>query len=376
MLWLNLRSALHRPGRTLLIVLAFAAIVAEILILEGFLAGTYTQLRRAVLNRGGDVIVSQAGVRNFLVARSILPQQTRAAVEAVPGVAAAHPLALLSLIYEQDGRLTPIIVLVTDDKGAAERLVSGRQATAPQEIVIDRSLADRYGLAPGAVMTLADYDFTVVGIADGAAALFTPFAFLSFDGLIDFYFASDVAADIAAFPLLSFLLVDVDPGSDPAEVARAIDTAVPEARAMLPSAFAANDVGLGRELLAPILNLLLALSYGAGALAIGLFMFVGVRGRRKSLGVLRALGFTTRHLATGVVAEAVAIAALALPLGLALALGLAVLIEAWMPVYLVEIGQASILLRTSVVVLAMAVLGALSPLRSLARLDPASAFRG
>lgn len=376
MLWLNLRSALNRPGRTLLVLLAVAAIVAEILILEGFLAGSYTQLRRAVLNRGGDVIVAQAGVRNFLAARSVLPQQTRAAVEAVPGVAATHPLALLSLIYEQDGRLTPIIVLVTDDKGAAERLVSGRQATASAEIVIDRSLADRYGLAPGDVMTLADYDFTVVGIAEGSAALFTPFAFLSFDGLIDFYFASDVAVDIAAFPLLSFLLVDVAPGSDPAQVVRAIEAAVPEAGAILPSALAANDVRLGRELLAPILNLLLALSYGAGALAIGLFMFVAVRGRRKSLGVLRALGFTTRHLVAGVIAEAVVIAVLAFPFGLVLARGFAVLIEARMPVYLVEIGEPSTLFRTAFVVLAMAALGALSPLRSLMRLDPASAFRG
>ena len=145
---------------------------------------------------------------------------------------------------------------------------------------------------------------------------------------------------------------------------------------MLPSAFAANDVGLGRELLAPILNLLLALSYGAGALAIGLFMFVGIRGRRKSLGVLRALGFTTRHLVAGVIAEAVVIAVLAFPLGLVLARGFAVLIEARMPVYLVEIGEPSTLFRTAFVVLAMAALGALSPLRSLMRLDPASAFRG
>ena len=47
-----------------------------------------------------------------------------------------------------------------------------------------------------------------------------------------------------------------------------------------------------------------------------------------------------------------------------------------MPVYLVEIGEPFTLLRTAFVVLAMAALGALSPLRSLMRLDPASAFRG
>ncbi len=360
----------------MLVLLTIAAVVAEILILEGFLAGSYTQLRRAVMNRGGDVIVAQAGIRNFLAARSILPQQTRAAVEAVPGVAAASPLALLSFIYERDGRLTPVIVLVTDDTGAAASLISGRQATGSAEIVIDRALAQRYGLATGDVMTLAEYDFTIVGVADGAAALFTPFAFMSFDGLIDFYFESDVAADIAAFPLLSFLLVEITPGADPGEVAAAIRAAVPDAEAMRPADLAENDVGLGRELLAPILNLLLALSYAAGALAIGLFMFVGVRGRRKSFGVLRALGFTTRHLVAGVVAEAVVVTVLAIPFGVLLARGFAIMLQSNTPVYLVEIGAPAILLRTSVVVLGLAVIGALSPLRSLMRLDPASAFRG
>lgn len=376
MFGLSFRSALQQPGRSLLVLLTIAAVVAEILILEGFLAGSYTQLRRAVMNRGGDVIVAQAGVRNFLAARSILPQQTRAAVEAVPGVAAASPLALLSFIYEREGRLTPIIVLVTDDTGAAANLISGRQATGSAEIVIDRALAQLYGLATGDMMTLADYDFTIVGVADGAAALFTPFAFVSFDGLIDFYFESDVAADIAAFPLLSFLLVEITPGADPGEVAAAIRVAVPDAEAMLPAELAENDVGLGRELLAPILNLLLALSYAAGALAIGLFMFVGVRGRRRSFGVLRALGFTTRHLVAGVVAEAVVVTVLAIPFGVLLARGFAILLQSSTPVYLVEIGAPAILLRTSAVVLALAVIGALSPLRSLMRLDPASAFRG
>lgn len=376
MLQLSLRSALHQPGRTLFAVFAVAAVVAEILILEGFLAGSYTQLRRAVLDRGGEVIVAQAGVRNFLAARSILPQQTRAAVEAVPGVAAAAPLALLSFIYEQNGRLTPIIVVVADDAGGAARLAEGRAAAGSAEIVIDRVLAQRFGLGPGDVMTLADYEFTVVGVAEDAAALFTPFAFIGFDGLIDFYFSSDVAADIAAFPLLSFLLVRTAPGADPAAVAAAIGAAVPDAAALLPRELAENDVGLGRELLAPVLNLLLALSYAAGALAIGLFTFAGVRSRRKSLGVLRALGFTTRHLVAGVIAEAIAVTVFAFPLGIALARSFAALVAAAIPVYLVEIGDPATLVQVAAAVLALSVIGALGPLRSLMRLDPAAAFRG
>ncbi len=375
MIRLAWKNALLRPGRTVLIVLSVAAVLAEILVLEGFLAGSYTQLRQAVLRRGGDVMVAQAGVTNFLATRSILPQQTRAAVEAIPGVSGTHPLAALAAIYEAGDLRTPIIVLVYDDAGGPAGIMSGRPPTEDGEIAVDHALAERYGLVPGDTLTLSDYDFTISGITRGEAALFTPFAFMNFDTLIEFYFDSDVASDIAAFPLLSFLAVDAAPGTDPAELAERITAQVADAQAILPKDLALNDEGLGRELLGPILNLLLGLSYGIGAMAIGMFTFAAVRSRRKTLGVLRALGFTARDIVTGIVAEAVAIAVAAIPPGLLLAIGLAALIEWVAPVYLLQVMEPRALLQTALVAVVLAVLGALAPLRMLMRLDPATAFR-
>lgn len=376
MLSLSVRNLLHRPGRTILIVLAIAGILAEILVLEGFLAGTYVQLRRAVLNRGGDLVVAQAGVRNFIATRSILRQQARAEVEALDGVAATHPLAVLMQIYEQGDRRSPFVVFVYDDAGGPERMVAGAAPTGPREIVLDRSLAQRFNLMPGDTFTVSDYDFTVSGVSEGAAAMMTPFAFITFDNLIDFYFESDVAADIAAFPLLSFLLVDVAPGTGPANLAARIAANVDDAGAVLPAVLAQNDENMGRELFAPILNLLLGLSYGAGALAIGLFMYAAVRGRQKMLGVMRALGFSLRHLVGSIVAEALLSTLAAIPLGVLMAVGLARLIERLDPVYLLPVTEPGALIRTAGVALALAIAGALMPLRTLMRLDPATAFRG
>jgi putative ABC transport system permease protein len=376
MLNLTLRNAFYRPARTLLTILAIAAVLAEILILEGFLAGSYAQMRGAVLRRGGDVIVAQSGISNFLMARSILPQQTRADVEAQPGVISAEPLTLLSLIYEQDGRLTPIFIVVYDTTGGPVDIVQGSAPRASDEMVIDRSLAERYGIAPGDTLTLSDYDFTVSGVSNGSAALFTPFAFMTYDSLLDFYFESDVAADIAAFPLLSFLSVNVAPGFTAADVAATIKTNVREANALLIATLAENDDSLGRELLGPVLNLLLWLSYGIGAMAIGMFMFAAVRSRRKSFGVLRALGFTTRHLIRSVVGEAVATVLVAFPVAVALAVMLAEVIQTYAPVYLVLPTEPTGLWRTGIIALVLAILGGLAPLRMLTRLDPAAAFRG
>jgi len=373
---LALKNGVFRPVKTLLTIVAIAAVIAEILILEGFLAGTYAQLRQAVLQRGGDVIVAQKGITNFVVARSILPQLTREKVEALPGVVDAKPLTILMLIYEQNDRRTPIFTLVYDDAGGPTQIVEGHAPQEPREIVIDRSLAQRYGLAPGDILTLSDYEFTISGITENAAVIFTPFAFMSYDGLIDFYFESDVASDIAAFPLLSFLLVDLEPGTDPNAIIDRIDTEIEDAGALLPEDLASNEEKIGKELFGPVLSLLLGLSYGIGALAIGLFMFAAVRSRQKSLAVLRALGFTTRNLMVGVIIEAIGTVVLALPLGILIAAGLARVIAIYAPVYLVLVTEPSALLRTGLIVILLAILGALAPLGTLRRLDPATAFRG
>ncbi|MFV2002024.1 MAG: ABC transporter permease, partial [Paracoccaceae bacterium] len=253
MLYLIYRQGRQEIGRVLLTILAIAAIIAEILVLEGFLAGNYAQLRSAVLSRGGDVMVTQSGISNFIAARSILPQTTRAEVEKIPGVATANPLTSLMTIYKKDGRRTPVIILVYDTTGGPGDIIAGTPITGNRDIVIDQSLARRYDLVPGDPLVISNYEFNISGVTTNSAAFFSPFAFLTYDGLIDFYFDSDVATDIAAFPLLSFLSVEVTPGSDPAIVAKHIRDNVIAADAFLPADLAERDVNLGRELLGPIL---------------------------------------------------------------------------------------------------------------------------
>jgi len=66
MLILVLRQLKHEANRTLLTLLAIAAALAVILLLEGFQTGLIQQLGRVALNRGADLIVSQASVNNFV----------------------------------------------------------------------------------------------------------------------------------------------------------------------------------------------------------------------------------------------------------------------------------------------------------------------
>ena len=117
-----IRQLLYDPVRTGLTSLALAAIVAVILLLEGFLEGVIEQSRNAVLDRGADLIVTQAGIQNLTLARSILPQSTRADIESIQGVRTAHPLTGLPVIYTQQDQRAPLLLFVYDTSGGAHRL--------------------------------------------------------------------------------------------------------------------------------------------------------------------------------------------------------------------------------------------------------------
>ncbi len=375
MLDLVLKQLRYNSFRSLLTVLAIAAVIAEILILEGFLAGLYKQLQSAVLNRNADVIVSQTGISNFLASRSILPQLTRRDVEDVEGVKEAHPLTALSVIYSQGGRSMPIIIFVHDAIGGPTEIIAGGPVVSDRGIVIDQGLSRKFGLKPGDNITISDFDFKISGVSSRSAAFFTPFAFIVYDDLIDFYLESDVADDIATFPLLSFLLVDVEEGADPQAVAARIEKTVDVADAFLPDQLARNDEDMGRELMGPILGLLIVVSYGTGALVVGMFMFATIRARLPSLGVMRALGFKPRTLGAAVVLEAGLLTIFALPIGILLSLGLANIIHDLSPIYLILPVEPTAVVRTAIVCLALASIGALAPVRMIARLDPAVVFR-
>lgn len=369
------RQLRFESGRSFLTVLAIAAVIAEILILEGFLAGLYSQLRTAVTNRGGDLVVTQAGIANFIAARSILPQVSRLQVEEVEGVKVAHPLTGISAIYERDGRRTPIIILVYDTAGGPTAMVAGDSAPGSRGIVIDRAIATKYGLSPGDPIRISDFDFTVTGVSTDSAAFMTPFAFITYDDLIDFYFESDVAADIATFPLLSFLLVEVEQGADPRSVAARIEDSIGTADVFLPGELAQRDENLGREMLGPILGLLLAVSYGIGLLVVGMFTFAAARGRLRGFGVMKALGFRQRALAAATVLEAVVLTSAALPIGILLATVMAQIIDEIAPIYLILATEPAAIARTALACLVFAALGAFLPIRAIANIDPAIVFR-
>ncbi len=371
-----IRQITHDSLRTLLTCISIASALALILLLEGFQSGLLIQLRNVALNRGADLIVAQSGVSNFVASRSLLPQLSRERIEAVDGVIEAHPITMVPVIFDKPGyRKSPIFFVVYDTLGGPSKLREGRISTSEREITIDESLAVLYDLKIGDPFIVADFEFRISGIAQQASALFTAFAFITYDDMIDFFFDSDLVGDISNLPLLSYLLVELQAGVDRSAVREAIESAEPEADVFEPGELALNDEALGRTLFGPVIGVLIGAGYLIALLVVGVIAFASVHARLRNFGVKKALGFANRTLALEMVLETIIIVLLSFPLALLLA-GLAgLIIEFLVPLYQVPVLELATLLKTLFAALVLAVIGAYLPYRLIARLDPAQVFR-
>lgn len=375
MLGLAVRQLRADRSRSLLTCLGIAAVFATILLLQGFQAGLRSQLRDVALERDADLIATQAGIRNMVGARSVIPQLAREQVEAVEGVGLAHPMTTLPLIYEGGGRKSAIFLVVSDSVGGVDRVEEGRLLPGEGEIVVDRGLARIHGLSMGDAVTIAGYDFEVVGIAEPTAALWTPFAFTNFDSLIEFYFESNLADDLSAFPLVSFFLLELTPEADPGAVAAAVEAGVPDVDVFTPEELARNDAELGETMLGAILDVLIGLAYVAGLLVVALFMFTTAQGRRRDLGILKALGFTDRAILASVVGEAAILTALAIPLGIGIASVMAAAVHASMPLYrILPLVPGSVAVAVAGCAI-FALVGAFVPFRLIRGVEPVEVFQ-
>ncbi len=361
------------PLRSLLTAIALGSVIAVILILEGFEQGQYYQLEQLVLNRNSDLVAAQAGVRNFIAVRSSIPQLSRGEVESVNGVINAHPITAIPVIYEENNIRTPVYVFVYDTRGGASSIKHGNNVKDGRDIVIDYSLAKKYDIHLGDKFIISDFEFNVSGFTRETVFMM-PLAFISYEGMIDLYLESEIAPDISTFPLLSYMLIELDPSADRKEVASQIEARVPSVDVFTPEEVAVRDVNMGRTFFGPIMGLLVMVAYVIGLLVVALIMYADVRSRLRSFAVLKALGFPFGKLVSAMLFQAFLLLVIALPVAVLLAQGTAVFINETAPLYLVRTFEPSILLKTITASIGFALLGALVPLSMIRRSDPMLVF--
>ena len=375
-MWHWIASNFRRnAGRTLLSAVIAGTAISLILVFEGFREGFLYQLRAFPEGLPADIVIVEENVHNFAAALSRLPQSARAQAESIEGIEVAHPLASIPIIFTTATRRSPIQLLVHEDLGGPTDLVAGRACREPGEMVLDARLAREHLLSVGSEVEIMDHSLRIVGLSSNTSSPFAPYAYITFDTLLDIYFESGMSVAPEQAILLSALLVQTEPGADIAAIKQQITEHVERAWAFEPRELGSEDAALGERLLGPALDLLIVIAWVIGLLIMSLMMYSSVTNRLREYGVQRAIGLSDRKLLAGLLCEALILVVMGLPFGLAFAHVIADIIGSATPLYLVLPWEPGVVFRASLASLGAAVLGTLVPFRRVAHLEPDVVFR-
>lgn len=371
--FLATRELVRQPLHACLGILVAAFVVALMITFQGFQVGIYQDLQRFPAGLPADVVVLEKGVRNLAMARSVLPQSARAELEHLDSVQSAYPIASLPVILDARDRMTPIQLIVYEQKGGPRHLLQGKapEVVLGNGMVMDHRLATFLGYQPGDIITLFGYDYILTGTSAETVSPFAPYVYLTYDGLLDMYFSQGNTVSPDAMIFMSALLVTLAPGSDalPAEITDKYE-------ALTPAQLGAADRLIGERMLGPALNVLVVVGFLIATLTLGLLMYAKALGRLREYGVQRALGVPEMWMLAQLACEGLLLVVLAMPLAVLISSGIGEVMLYVSPLYRLEILNSSVLLRACLVSVLAGLAGSVMPLRRVAATDPAIVFRG
>lgn len=361
----TLRSSIRRPARLALSLAAVAISIALMLILAGLERGVRREVTAYLEHAPGDLVIAQSGSGTFFASSSVLPRGSEEAAMAVPGVASVTPIVTQATYLELHGKQIFVFVIGyrPEQRSGPWELTEGREPRRGLEVVVDEALAREHGIEVGESLRIGLLAFPVVGLSRGASTWLASTAFMTLDGVRTLLRQAD---------LTSFLLITPSPGANPGRLQTELQ-GLPDSDALLKSEVMAGDLKLFAPFFAPI-SLMTGIAFVVGALMIALIAYTDALEHRREYGALKAIGAPAAHLYRLAATQGLAVSTIGSLLGVALALGGAVLIEAARPQFTVAFSGAMLAFALAAGV-GMSVAAALAPIRMIARLAPAEAFR-
>ncbi len=355
------RNLLAEPRRLIASTAGVGMAIMLILLLDGLWAGIEANVTTYEDNVGADLYVAQPGTRNFFGAVSLIPAGTLDTVRADPDVDWAVPVrGFFSIVALHDTKVpTYVIGSIPGERGGPWELRQGRAPATDDEVAIGTVMAKRHGIAVGDGMEIMGSRFTVVGT--------TTDAFMA-----SFVFMTHAATDqlLSAPATTSFVLVGTD---QPAAVRARL--AAHGLAVLDRDELAKNDLSLMARAYSVPLRVMRAVAFTVGSLVIALTVYTAIMERRREYGIVKAMGARGRRLLALAVQQTLIIAGIGLAAGGLLFVAGRAYITTVRPQFII-LASPGCVGRAVVAALLMALVAAIVPARRLARLEPATAYRG
>ena len=360
------RELVRRPSRFVTAGAALTLIVLLLLVLGGILDALVQSSTGLLKAQSAPLIVYSADSKGS-IDRSRVTGADREAVAAAPGVHEATGLGIALVAGHVPGRSTPADVAVFGYE-APNRKVPG--PPGPGEGYADRSLQDD-GVSVGQTVELgtARIPVKVVGWVSGTDYNLQKGLWVD-AGTWRRTLNANIPDAAVAPDTFQAVLVTPEEGTTPEQLASAIRTTVPTVTALTIPEAIAGVPGVSEQ--DSVFTSIIGVTFAVAGIVVALFFALLTIERVGLLGVLKAIGASSRTLAAGLTLQAALIAAGALVAGSLLALALSKVIPDTVP-FMLSVGR---FLFTAVGLVVASLIGSAISFRRIVRIDPASAVGG
>ncbi len=376
---LALKDIRHNLGRFLLTCLGLSLLLGIVLAMVGIYRGLIVESLGLVRASGADVWVVEGDTRGPFAEASRLPGDTRQAIAAQWGVAAAGGVAYQNVEAQHRGQTRRLLVVGAQlaRPGEAPAVVEGRAILRSRyEAIADRGA----GLALGEQIKLGRDTFTVVGLTENMVASGgDPVVFITLRDAQKLQFdltpaaarreSARSSAQGGATDTVNAILVRLNPGVDPQRFAQDIARwkhlaalTQDEQEAVL----SRSVVDRARRQIGLFTTLLLTVS----TVIIGLIVYTMTIDKKKAIATLKLIGAPDRRIVGLIVQQALAMGVISFFAG-------AALINAGQGLFprriVLELADAATLFG---IVLFVCLLASALGVRTALKIDPASALAG
>jgi len=310
----------------------------------------------------------QQGVSNLHMASSMLWDWKATRVASVDGVLSVTPILYMNAMVRIRGRnwFSYIVGLRAGaTRGGPWKMRAGKSRPKSGEAVIPAVVARLTGLGIGDMVRIADRSLRVVGLSADTFSMANSVTFVAWD---------DLEAIMGVSGALSYLLVKATPDTDPATLARRIETDVEKVSALPTNEFVARDRRMALQMGTEIIRIMTLVGSVVATLIIAFTAYSQIVHLERELAVAKALGFRGHHLTGVALVQSGLVTVAGVAICAALAGWVVPLIPALAPEVSLRVTGAQFV-RIALAALPIAALAGVVPAARIAQLDPMMVFK-
>jgi putative ABC transport system permease protein len=356
-------NLVHRPVRSLISIVAVALEVTLILLIVGLCVGMLNDSKTRQAGIGADVVVMPPGSAYIVgLTGAPMPIKIREVLAKLPHVVSVAPVLTNVSAKGTVEVINGIDLKSYESLGGPFRYVHGGPFQGPNDALIDDILARSKNIKVGDSIDILDHKFRVAGIVEpGRGAR----KFLPIDAMQDLIGAPGRAS-------IFYLKLD-DPANADAVVEEikhvpGMETHVASSMAYYLSMMTVNHL----PGLSAFIDVVIGISVTIGFIVIFQAMYTAVMERTREIGILKSLGASKIYIVNVILRETTSLALVGIVVGILISLGARAAIDHRSTLRVVVTGYW--ILKTALIAIAGAILGALYPAFRAAQKDPIEAL--